>query len=183
VQAGDFATFVILAGSFLRPVGGGIADKIGGYRLLLLLLGGISAGVMIVSSLPPVALVLPVLFLAMGLLGMGNGSVFQIVPQRFPADIELMTGIVGAAGGFGGFLLPSAIGTLKDLTGTFGAGLLCFGLLVLAGAGLLLEFGVNWSARWTPDALRQTRVFCYRMPRHRPAQDGSLGGDLRPAEE
>ena len=45
----------------------------------------------------------------MACLGMGNGSVFQIVPQRFPNEIGVMTGIVGAAGGFGGFLLPNYI--------------------------------------------------------------------------
>ena len=109
-------------------------------------------------------------FLAMGLLGMGNGSVFQIAPQRFPADIELVTGVVGAAGGLGGFFLPSAIGALKDMTGSFGVGLFCFALLVLGGALLLLEFGVRWSATWKPDALRQTMVFSYRGSRRETAR-------------
>ncbi len=187
VQSGDLATLVIIAGSFLRPVGGWIADRIGGYRLLLLLLAGVSASLTVISSLPSVALVVPVLFMAMGMLGMGNGAVFQIAPQRFSADIEIMTGIVGAAGGLGGFFLPSAIGALKDLTGSFGAGLLCFALLVFAGAVLLLEFGVQWTFTWTPDALRQTMVFRYRTPRHRPAErpaeEVALAGELQPAEE
>jgi MFS transporter, NNP family, nitrate/nitrite transporter len=183
VQAGDFATVVILAGSFLRPVGGWIADKIGGYRLLLFLFLGVSACVAVVSSLPPVALVVPVLFLAMGMLGMGNGSVFQIAPQRFPADMELMTGIVGAAGGLGGFFLPSAIGALKDITGSFGVGLLCFALLVFVGVVLLLEFGVYWSSSWTPEALRQTMVFRYRTPRQPRFQDAPLAIEMDPVEE
>jgi MFS transporter, NNP family, nitrate/nitrite transporter len=183
VQAGDYATIVILAGSFLRPVGGWISDKVGGYRLLLSLYIGVSACVVIVSSLPPVTVVAPALFLAMGMLGMGNGSVFQIAPQRFPADIELTTGIVGAAGGLGGFFLPSAIGTLKDLTGSFGVGLFCFALLILFGAVMLLEFGVNWSFTWTPDALRQTMVFRYRTPRRLIGQNSALAGELQPAEE
>lgn len=183
VQAGDFATIVILSGSFLRPVGGWIADKIGGYRVLLFLYVGISACVMVISGLPPLGLVVPVLFLAMGMLGMGNGSVFQIAPQRFPADIELTTGIVGAAGGLGGFFLPSAIGALKDISGSFGVGLLCFALLILAGAALLLEFGVNWSFTWKPQARRQAMVFSYRTPRRRPLQQDSIPGEFRPAEE
>ncbi len=183
VQAGDYATIVIVAGSFLRPVGGWIADKIGGYRLLLFLFAGVSASMMVIGCLPPLAVVVPVLFLAMGLLGMGNGSVFQIAPQRFPADIELTTGIVGAAGGLGGFFLPSAIGALKDISGSFGAGLFCFALLVLVGAVLLLEFGVKWRSTWTPDALRQTMVFGYRTPRSKRAQDNTMPGDLQPAEE
>jgi NNP family nitrate/nitrite transporter-like MFS transporter len=123
------------------------------------------------------------LFIAMGMLGMGNGAVFQIAPQRFPADIELMTGIVGAAGGLGGFFLPSVIGALKDMTGSFGVGLLCFAALVLFGALLLLEFGVQWSFRWSPDALRQTMVFSYRNPRRASLQDGALSGEMNPAEE
>lgn len=183
VQAGDFATVVIVAGSFLRPVGGWIADWIGGYRLLLLLFLGISVCLMVISCLPPIAVVVPMLFLAMGMLGMANGSVFQIAPQRFPADMELTTGIVGAAGGLGGFFLPSAIGALKDLTGSFGVGLFCFAILVLAGAVLLLEFGVHWSFTWTQEALRHTMVFRYRVPRQRPAKDGVAAGELQPAEE
>jgi MFS transporter, NNP family, nitrate/nitrite transporter len=183
VQSGDFAAVVIVAGSFLRPVGGWIADKIGGYRFLLLLLAGVSGSLMIISSLPPVAFVVPMLFVAMGMLGMGNGAVFQIAPQRFPADIELTTGIVGAAGGLGGFFLPSAIGALKDMTGSFGIGLLCFGLLVLFGAFLLLEFGVQWSSRWSPDALRQTVVFSYRNPRRAVLKEAPLSAELNPVED
>ena len=183
VQAGDFTTLVIVAGSFLRPVGGWIADKIGGYRLLLILLVGVSVSVIVIGTLPPIAVVVPALFVAMGMLGMGNGSVFQIAPQRFPAEIELMTGIVGAAGGLGGFFLPSAIGALKDISGSFGAGLICFALLIWVGAVLLLEFGVEWSVRWTPEALRQTKVFSYRRPRRTRLSDVPLAGEMNPAEE
>lgn len=183
VQAGDFATVAIVAGSFLRPAGGWIADRIGGYRLLLWLFVGVSICVMVVSRLPPVAIVVPMLFLTMGMLGMGNGAIFQIAPQRFPADIELTTGIVGAAGGLGGFFLPSAIGALKDLSGSFGVGLLCFAFLVLVGAVLLLEFGVQWTFTWKPEALRQTMVFSYRTPRQPRLRDTSLTQEMEPAEE
>lgn len=183
VQAGDYATLVILSGSFLRPVGGWIADRIGGYRLLLCLFACVSLCLMVVSSLPPIALVVPALFLAMGMLGMGNGAVFQIAPQRFPADIELTTGIVGAAGGLGGFFLPSAIGALKDIFGSYGYGVLCFALVALAAAFLLLEFGVEWSFTWPPSALSRTMVFRYRTPRRKALEDTSLASDLQPVEE
>src|SRR6266581_6244441 len=59
VQAGDFTTLVVLSGSFLRPVGGWLADKVGGYRLLLALFAGIAVSLMIVSSLPPIVAVVP----------------------------------------------------------------------------------------------------------------------------
>ena len=120
VQAGDFTTVVVLAGSFLRPVGGWLADKIGGFRLLLTLFSIAAICLVTISTLPSILVVVPVLFLLMGMLGMGNGAIFQIAPQRFSADIELITGIVGAAGGLGGFFLPSALGALKDLSGSYG---------------------------------------------------------------
>ncbi len=178
VQAGDFTTIVVLSGSFLRPVGGWLADKVGGYRLLLALFAGIALCLMIVSGLPPMAVVVPTLFLAMGMLGMGNGAIFQMAPQRFSADIELITGIVGAAGGLGGFFLPSALGAIKDISGSYGTGLLCFGLLIVVSFLILLQFGVQWKATWTTAALNRTKVFSYRGARQAPLPEGSLACEL-----
>ncbi len=162
VQAGDYTTLVVLSGSFLRPVGGWLSDKIGGYRLLLGLFAGVAGSLMILSNLPPLSVAIPILFLSMGMLGMGNGAVFQIAPQRFLSEIELITGIVGAAGGLGGFFLPSALGALKDISGSYGTGLLCFSILVCTSILLFLEFGVTWQNSWTPAALSRTKVFSYR---------------------
>lgn len=162
VQAGDVTTIVVLSGSFLRPVGGMLADRIGGYRLLVGLFACVALCILAVSSLPPVAWAVFIFFLAMGMLGMGNGAIFQMAPQRFPGDIELTTGIVGAAGGLGGFFLPSVLGVIKDISGTYGAGLLCFAALMFASAFILLEFGVRWVAQWSPAALSRTMVFGYR---------------------
>jgi len=92
------------------------------------------------------------LFLAMSGLGMGNGAIFQLVPQRFRREIGVATGIVGAAGGVGGFLLPSLIGLLKDLTGSYGNGFL---LVSLGGFGcvvLLTYVRRSWRQTWArPD--------------------------------
>ena len=178
VQAGDYTTLVVLSGSFLRPVGGWLSDKLGGYRLLLGLFAGVGVGLMVLSSLPPLVVVIPMLFLTMGMLGMGNGAVFQMAPQRFFSEIELITGIVGAAGGLGGFFLPSALGALKDISGSYGTGLLCFALLVFTGVVLLLEFGVMWLDTWTPAALSRTRIFGYRSPRKTAVPEGSLACEV-----
>ncbi len=182
VQAGDITTIVVLSGSFLRPVGGWLGDKLGGYRLLLALFAGVALCMIMVSTLPALTLAVVLLFLAMGMLGMGNGAVFQIAPQRFPADIELITGIVGAAGGLGGFFLPSALGAIKDVTGSYGTGLLCFALLIVLSVLLLLEFGVQWKASWPEAALRRTMIFSYRGSRAavvsgNPALDADAIGD------
>jgi NNP family nitrate/nitrite transporter-like MFS transporter len=74
------------------------------------------------------------LALCMVALGMGNGAAFQIVPQRFRSQIGTATGIVGALGGLGGFVLPTLLGTLKQTTGSFGAGFLVLALVALAAA-------------------------------------------------
>ena len=162
IVSGDLTTIVVLSGSFLRPVGGWLGDRFGGYRLLLALFSCIGLGFMLVSMLPSVAVVVLLLFLSMGMLGMGNGAVFQMAPQRFPAEIELVTGIVGAAGGLGGFFLPSLLGLLKDLSGTYAAGLFLFAMVVVGAAATLLEFGVKWSCAWPASALQRTGVFAYR---------------------
>jgi NNP family nitrate/nitrite transporter-like MFS transporter len=162
VSAGDFTTIVIVAGSLLRPVGGWLSDRMGGYRLLLLLLLGVSCLLAAASTLPALAVVIALLFGATGCLGMGNGAVFQLVPQRFADRMGLVTGIVGAAGGLGGFLLPSMLGAVRDLAGTYAPGLLLLAFTFFAGAAGLLYLGSVWSARWHEAAVKQSGIFCYR---------------------
>jgi NNP family nitrate/nitrite transporter-like MFS transporter len=162
VSAGDFTTIVIVAGSLLRPVGGWLSDRIGGYRLLLVLLLGVSVALAAASTLPPLPMVIAVLFVATGLLGMGNGAVFQLVPQRYADRMGLVTGIVGAAGGLGGFFLPSMLGAVRDVFGTYAPGLLILAAGFFAGAVLVLHLGSVWAVRWQPGAVRQSGIFCYR---------------------
>lgn len=162
VQAGDFTTLVVVAGSLLRPVGGYLADRFGGYRLLVVLLGACAACVAAVAALPPVQIAVLLLFVGLGMLGMGNGAVFQLVPQRFPDRIGVVTGIVGAAGGLGGFLLPFALGSVKDATGGYTLGLLGCAAVFVIGMVTLLELGARWSTRWAPEARRQAGVYSYR---------------------
>jgi NNP family nitrate/nitrite transporter-like MFS transporter len=145
IDAGYFATACVIAGSFLRPVGGYLADRFGGIRMLMLLYAGAGVSLLGIATLPPLAAGAGLMFVAMGLLGMGNGSVFQLVPQRFPREIGVITGIVGAAGGLGGFFLPMVLGGLRQLTGSFAGGFLAFAVLGCFGCavGLLLV-----SRRW-----------------------------------
>mgnify|MGYP001610150085 CR=1 FL=1 len=146
VAAGSFATLCVIAGSFLRPVGGYLADRFGGIRMLVVLYLGVGLTMLVAATLPPLAMVTTVLFIGMGLLGMGNGSVFQLVPQRFTREIGVITGIVGAAGGVGGFILPNLLGSLKDLTGSFGGGFCAFAIVALGSAGALLYVSRAWQS-------------------------------------
>jgi NNP family nitrate/nitrite transporter-like MFS transporter len=144
IAAGNFATLCVIAGSFLRPVGGYLADRFGGIWLLTAIYLGIGILLLGLSALPPLAFGTVVLFSTMGLLGMGNGAVFQLVPQRFPKEIGVITGIVGAAGGVGGFFLPTLLGGLKQLTGTFASGFAIFALFGFASAAALLLVSRVW---------------------------------------
>ena len=144
VAAGSFATLCVMAGSLLRPVGGYLADRVGGIRMLTGLYLGIGLLLLGQTLLPPLAIATLLLFLCMGLLGMGNGAVFQLVPLRFPKEIGVITGVVGAAGGVGGFFLPTVLVGLKQATGTFAGGFLLFALAGLGSAALLQLVSRGW---------------------------------------
>jgi len=139
----------IIAGSFLRPLGGALADRLGGIRMLTLLytvviVCALGTGLMITNF--PVACVL--LFLMMGALGMGNGSVFQLVPQRFRKQIGIMTGLVGAAGGIGGYYLNFALGHLHDSFGTYASGFYAFSGMAVIALVALRAVSPSWEKKW-----------------------------------
>lgn len=151
VQSGYFATACVIAGSFLRPVGGYLADRFGGVRMLLMLYACVAFAMMALAGLTAFGNSTPlllsaalVLFLGMGCLGMGNGAVFQLVPQRFSKEIGVITGIVGAAGGLGGFFLPSLLGSLRQLTGSFAGGFLLFAMASASCAAAIVYLSRVW---------------------------------------
>ncbi|MBI5380229.1 MAG: NarK/NasA family nitrate transporter [Nitrospirae bacterium] len=148
VMAGNFAALCVFAGSFFRPLGGLLADKIGGVRALTLLYAVVAASMVGVSALPPLWTVTVFLFVGMTALGMGNGSIFQLVPQRFRKEIGVMTGLVGAAGGVGGFFLPAYLGYFKDVMGTYAAGFLLFASLAALALVSLRIVQRRWRTTW-----------------------------------
>ena len=95
-----------------------------------------------VSFIPPLPVVVVMLFLGMMCLGAGNGSVFQLVPQRFGNEIGLMTGIVGAAGGFGGYALPLILGQLYSSYQSYTPGFVILSLIAAASLFLVLVHAI-----------------------------------------
>ena len=177
--ASYFATLCVISGSFLRPVGGYLADRFGGIRMLSALYLGVAATMLGIATLPPLPVAVALLFLGMGLLGMGNGSVFQLVPQRFPKEIGVITGIVGAAGGFGGFFLPTVLGGLKQVTGSYGPGFAAFALAAVGCLGILYAVRSQWESTFLGAGGRSVPV-----PSPVPAADGVLApGYALPAGE
>ncbi|MDF9761492.1 NNP family nitrate/nitrite transporter-like MFS transporter [Peribacillus simplex] len=148
IRAGEFVTLCVIAGSFIRPVGGFIADKIGGVKLLMFLFIGLTICMFGISFLFSLTFVTILLFIGMLFLGMGNGAVFQLVPQRFSKEIGFITGIVGAAGGVGGFLVPNILGTLKQITGTYATGFLVFSAVGIVALLILGLAQLSWKKTW-----------------------------------
>lgn len=140
VMAGYCTAACVFAGSLVRPLGGAIADRIGGVRTLMLVYLLAAFTLVAISTGPAtIGLALGLFVLAMLTLGLGNGAVFQLVPQRFAEEIGVMTGLVGCAGGVGGFFLASSLGLAKQFTGTPQLGFLIFaGLALGAFCGMLI---------------------------------------------
>ena len=125
------AGFVVLA-TLLRPVGGWLSDRIGGARVL----HGVFLGVVPFALLLVWSSIIPFTVGALGcavLLGLGNGAVFKLVPQYFPANTGVVTGLVGALGGLGGFFPPLLLGVFGDQFG-----LIWPGFVLLAASSVVL---------------------------------------------
>lgn len=157
--AGYFTAACVFAGSLVRPLGGNVADRIGGVKSLSAMYVLAAVFLAVVSfGLPQSWMALAVFVFAMLSLGMGNGAVFQLVPQRFRKEIGVMTGLVGMAGGVGGFYLASSLGYAKQATGSYQAGFLVFaGLAVLALAGLSGVKG-RWRTTWGAAHLSAAKI-------------------------
>jgi NNP family nitrate/nitrite transporter-like MFS transporter len=146
VNAGALTAAAVFGGSMLRPVGGWVADRWGGTRLLVAAFFSIAAIMGLVATLPALPIAILLLTVVMATLGAGNGIVFQLIPQRFQREIGVVTGIVGAAGGVGGFLLPTLLGVLKQSTGSFAPGLACFAIVAGASAVAAWIVSRQWSS-------------------------------------
>ncbi|MEQ1881490.1 MAG: nitrate/nitrite transporter [Burkholderiales bacterium] len=159
VVAGYFTAACVFAGSLVRPIGGFVADRIGGIKSLSVMYVLAAVFLAVVSvGLPEAWMGLAVFVCAMLVLGMGNGAVFQLVPQRFRKEIGVMTGLVGMAGGVGGFYLASSLGYSKQLTGSYQTGLLVFA--ALAGVALigLTLVKRRWRTTWGAPGVTMARV-------------------------
>lgn len=149
VIAGYFGALCIFAGAVLRPVGGAIADKLGGIKSLYIFFGLVSLlAILNATVVLPFWFAILVLFLIMANLGMANGAVFQLVPQRFGKDIGIMTGIIGAAGGLGGTALIKTLGWSKGVFDGYSAGFMIFAAVVLIALMGISLVKTRWRTTW-----------------------------------
>jgi len=139
VVAGSITALCGLVGSGIRPLGGFIADRMGGLVVLGPVFAAIAGLMGGLGVLPPLGWAVSLLLATIGTMGFGNGVVFQVVSERFPKQIGTASGIIGAAGGLGGFLLPLWLGGLKDVWGSFRPGLwLCAAVSLFAAVSVAL---------------------------------------------
>ena len=138
IAAGSIAALCGLAGSLIRPLGGHAADRIGGLRTLLLSLPLVVGVLAVLGDVSDVRIAVVLIVVAVGAMGVGNGVILQLASEWFPRQIGLASGVVGAAGGMGGFLLPLWLGMLKEVTGSYRTGLWVFGLAAACAWGTVL---------------------------------------------
>jgi len=138
----------VMAGSLMRPLGGLLADRIGGIRMLNILFGIVALLTMGVAQLPALPFAVALFVAAMACLGLGNGSVFQLMPHRYGKRVGVATGILGAAGSFGGFFLPTLLGWLKQVSGSYASGLAMLAALAVVALVILSVVQTEWVGVW-----------------------------------
>jgi NNP family nitrate/nitrite transporter-like MFS transporter len=145
IEAGLIMSSLAFTGALVRPLGGYIADRISGATALLYFISGIAVINFIFSLIvPPLPLAL-LLFLGLYIFyGLGNGAVFQLVPHRWPYTTGLMTGIIGSAGGIGGFYLPVVNGMVFEATGSYQMAFALFGVIALLCAVIVKLLHNQW---------------------------------------
>ena len=139
--------------------------------MLTVLFGAVALLIIGVAQMPGLALAVAMIFLLMACLGIGNGSVFQLVPQRYGKHVGVATGILGAAGGLGGFFLPTLLGSLKQATGVYTSGLFVLAALAVVALVVLAVVQSDWVGVWIA---KHGRVHSAARARPRPgfrAQD------------
>ena len=145
LEAGLFMSLLAFIGALVRPLGGLVADRISGVRALVLLLAGISAcDFAFAAWMPPLPAGIVLLVVTYLCFGLGNGATFQLVPQRWKGRTGLMSGIIGAAGGIGGFYLPVVMGIARETTGSYQMGFATFGAIAALAFALVVALRTRW---------------------------------------
>jgi NNP family nitrate/nitrite transporter-like MFS transporter len=132
-DAGARAAGFALLGVIGRPLGGSLSDRVGAARVLLVSFSAVGVLALTLAATYTAMVPLTATCLTMALaLGLGTGAVFKLVPEWFPDRVGAVTGVVGAAGGLGGFFPPLVMGIVKSATGGYALGFVLMALVALA---------------------------------------------------
>jgi NNP family nitrate/nitrite transporter-like MFS transporter len=128
-RAAGFALLAVVG----RPLGGVVSDRIGAERVLLVCFVAVGMLALGLAAAYESMVPLTICCLTMALaLGLGMGAVFKLVPVWFPDNVGAVTGVVGAAGGLGGFFPPLVMGAVKSATGGYALGFVLMAVVALA---------------------------------------------------
>ena len=132
ISSADRAAIFVVLATFARPLGGWLSDKLGANKILTAVFSIVPVMALFLAFSPGIEL-LTVCFLVIAIfLGLGSGAVFKLVPQYFGKEAGTVTGLVGAAGGLGGFFPPLVMGLFKTSFGSY-----ALGYVLLAGVALI----------------------------------------------
>ncbi len=148
-QVGKFSAGIIVAASVLRIIGGGMADRFGGVRLLKGLAVIAIMSITAAAMMPPNPWVMvAIMVVCFSALGAGNGAVFQLVPLRFKTTTAVAGSLIGEIGALAGGFLPNAMGLGRQYYGSFAPGFLAGTFLALGVLLVLIWVTHEWTHTW-----------------------------------
>lgn len=148
VQAGQLTMLAAVMGSAIRIVGGWISDKWGGINSLTLVFVGVIVLMLLLSGAPSLAVTTGLFMICFAFLGMGNGSLFQLVPLRWPTTTAVAGSMIGEIGALGGAFIPNAMGLSKQYTGSFASGFIAFLILAAVVFVVMRIAQRRWTQTW-----------------------------------
>lgn len=148
IQAGQLTMLATVMGSLVRVMGGYISDRIGGIRTLTWVLGICIVGFSATGFMPSLTLTTVMFMFCFAALGAGNGSLFQLVPLRWPMATAVAGSMIGEVGALGGGFIPTAMGYSKTQYGTYAYGFLAFAVMAAIMLVVLRTAQVRWTKTW-----------------------------------
>jgi NNP family nitrate/nitrite transporter-like MFS transporter len=104
---------------------------------------------MLLLSTTPSLVFTTILFMAIfGMLGAGNGALFQLVPLRWPLSTAVAGSMIGEIGALGGSILPNLMGFSKQSTDSYGLGFAFFAGLAIVVLAILYVAQKKWTRSW-----------------------------------
>lgn len=163
IDAGNRTAIFVVFATLARPVGGWLSDKLGASRVLTGTFTVVILAALILAFQTQIVILTICYLVSAVFLGMGSGAVFKLVPQYFAKDAGTVTGLVGAAGGLGGFFPPLIMGVVKSTLGNYSVGYLL--LALTSGICLFLLIRVLNN----PQAMQQSMAQGKSSPARSPA--------------